>query len=347
MTGFRGAGPNSGDLKRLLADDCERVVETILPDCSREGSELRGHDRSGTLWVTETRGRKRGISLCTACPDNSGDLLDLVTHALFDGSRSAAYRWALRFLGAAANRPVPGDLRPRDSRKLAEADDVKREWEKYRQAQPLVGSPAEAFLKGLRLGPDTIACPTPLRFAPRCLYGKDEATDRWIHRPAMLAPVVNPISGDFISLHCTYLEEHGGTWRKVSSKPTRKCWGSCAGGVIPLLRGASGTPLRKAPTGDGCVIGEGIENSLSGSFVRPELRVLAAISAGNLAKIALPPQIGLVVLVVDDDGEKTSLDEARERAINRWRQEGRTVEQMIPTRGYKDLNDQLQNELQH
>jgi hypothetical protein len=48
---------------------------------------------------------------------------------------------------------------------------------------------------------------------------------------------------------------------------------------------------------------------------------------------------------VDDDGERTTLNETRDRAIERWRREGRRTERMVPTRGYKDLNDQLKSEL--
>lgn len=103
MPAFRGSGPSSGDLKRLLVNDCERVVEAVLPDCRREGSELRGHGRDGMLWVVETRGRNRGVGDRPADPDRSGDLLDLVTHALCDGDPSAAYRWALRYLGGVVN----------------------------------------------------------------------------------------------------------------------------------------------------------------------------------------------------------------------------------------------------
>jgi hypothetical protein len=121
--------------------------------------------------------------------------------------------------------------------------------------------------------------------------------------------------------------------------------GQLPGGVIELSNGASGKPLRDAPEGDGCLIAEGIENAMTASFLRPELHALAAVSVGNIPKISLPPQIGLVVLVCDDDGEKVALDETRERALLRWRREDRSTEKMVPVRGYKDLNDQLQKEL--
>jgi hypothetical protein len=347
MSGFRGSGPSAGELKRRLAEDCERAVETILPDCRREGSELRGHGQDGALWVVETRGSKRGVALCTCDPDLSGDLLDLVAGARCGGDLSAAYRWALQYFGGTVNRPPPAAPSHRDPEKAYETEAVKRKryWGWYERVQPGADGPVEAYLAGRGLIRDIVEVPESLRFAPRCLYVKDDQSGRWTHRPAMLAPVVDPITDQFIALHCTYLEQVRGVWRKVSSKPARKCWGRFGGGVIKLSNGASRQPLRDAPVGDGCVIGEGIENVLTASFLRPELRALAAISIGNILKIALPPQIGLVVLACDDDGEKMALRETYERAIRRWRHEGRSTEKMVPTRGYKDLNDQLQKEL--
>jgi hypothetical protein len=347
MPAFRGQGPSSGELKRLLAEDCERAVETILPDCRREGSELRGHGQDGALWVVETRGSKRGLALCTSDPDLSGDLLDLVAGALCGGDLRAAYRWALQYFGGTANRPTPTEaLRP-DSEKANETDAAKRAryWERYEQGLPGANSAIDEYLGRRGLTRDIIELPQVLRFAPHCPYVKDDQSGRWTHRPAMLAPVFDPITGEFLSLHCTYLEQVGGVWRKVSSDPARKCWGRFGGGVIELSNGASGQPLRDAPEGDGCLVGEGIENVLTANFLRPELRALAAISIGNIPKIALPPRIGLVVLACDDDGEKMALKEIYERAIRRWRHEGRSTEKMVPTRGYKDLNEQLQKEL--
>jgi hypothetical protein len=323
------------------------VCQAALPDCRFEGGELRGHAASdGMLWTVATRGRKRGLALNTADPEQSGDLLDLVTHALCGGDRSAGYRWALQFRGAAASRPAPQPSH-RDAKPADESDATKRAryWSWYERALPGRGSPVEAYLGARGLTPDIVDLPDVLRFSPRCRYVHDEQTARWTHRPAMLAPIVNPISGAFLALHATYLEQIDGVWRKVASKPARKCWGSYAGGVIALANGRSGKPLREAPAGDACLIAEGIENALSASFVRPELRVLAGVSVSNFPTIALPPAIGLVCLVCDDDGEKTHLDEIRERAIDRWRREGRSREQMTPLRGCEDLNDWLQREL--
>jgi hypothetical protein len=323
------------------------VVEAILPDCRRKGSELRGHGQDGSLWVVETRGRKRGVALCVADPDRSGDLLDLATHALCGGDRSAAYHWALQYLGGTVDRPTPAEARRPDPERANETEAAERKrylgW--YEGAVQAVGDPVDGYLGGRGLGRDIIERPAVLRFAPDCLYGKDQQSNRWLRHPAMLAPVTDPLSGAFLSLHCTYLESVNGVWRKVSSDPPRRCWGRYGGGVIELSNGASGKALRDAPEGAGCLIGEGIENAMSASFLRPELHALAGLNIGNIPKIALPPQFGLVVLVVDDDGERTALNETRDRAIERWRREGRRVERMVPTRGYKDLNDQLKSEL--
>jgi hypothetical protein len=339
---FQGYGPSAGELKRQLAEICEQVCQAALPDCRFEGGELRGHAASdGSLWKVATRGRKRGLALNTADPDQSGDLLDLVTNALCGGDRRAGYRWALQFLGGAVSRPVPTTAplaRDPEAAAAVDAERRKQYWGWYQQALPGVGSPCDAYLAGRGLTRELIALPECLRYSPRIRYVKDDATGRWTHRPAMLAPITDPLSGEFLALHATYLEQIGDVWRKVSSKPARKCWGPLSGGIIEL----GALPLRDAPDGSGCLIGEGIENVLSAAIARPELHAVAGVFLGNIPKIALPPQIGLVVLVVDDDGERTNLDEIRERAIDRWRREGRRVEVLRPLKGLKDLNEQLQ-----
>jgi hypothetical protein len=227
MPGFHGWGPTAGELKRRLAEDCERVVEAILPDCCRQGSELRGHGQHG-LWVVETRGRKRGIGHCTADPDLSGDLLDLITHEVCGGDRSAAYHRALQYLGGVVSWSPPAKPPHHDPEKAQETEAAKRKrsWDWYERALPGADSPVEAYMNGRGLTRDIVELPEILRYAPRCLYVKDEQSGRWTHRPAMLAPVFDPISGEFLSLHCTYLEQVRGVWRKVSSDPARKCWGS-------------------------------------------------------------------------------------------------------------------------
>jgi hypothetical protein len=341
---FQGYGglPSAGELKHRLAEICEQVCQAALPDCRFEGGELRGHAASdGALWKVATRGRKRGLALNTADPDQSGDLLDLVTNALCGGDRRAGYRWALQFVDGAVSQPVAiAAPLARDPEAAAAVDAERRKqyWGWYQRALPGPGSPRDAYLAGRGLTRELIALPECLRFFPRCRYVFDEKSRMWTHRPAMLAPITDPLSGEFRSLHATYLEPTAGGWRKVSSKPARKCWGSISGGVIEL----SVVPLREAPEGAGCLIGEGIENVLSAALVRPELLAVAGISVNNLPKIMLPPQIALVVLAIDDDGEKTQLAAVLEKAIDRWRREGRGAETMVPLRGLKDWNEQLQ-----
>ncbi|HWG80748.1 MAG TPA: toprim domain-containing protein [Stellaceae bacterium] len=345
MPGFRGSGPSAGELSRRLADDIERVAEAVLADCRRDGSELRGHGSDGALWVVETRGRKRGLALNAADPDRSGDPLAFVANARFAGDTRAAYAWAVAWFGETsggmARHRVPPPAAPEDRAGTdrqgdeAEQDERKRRRSLFRYLsaeKSIAGTPAEAYLAGRGL-----ACALPLlskalRFAPACFYSHELP-----ELPALVAPVIEPSSRKFMAAHCTYLAITPDGVRKLNRRPAKKVWGRYAGGLIPLTRGFSNKPLKHAPDLDGCLIAEGIENALVAAWLRPELRAFAGVAVGNLAAIALPEQMASVVLVCDRDGENDGVTRARERAVNRWLQEGRGVEFLRPPEGHKDM----------
>lgn len=338
---FRGVGnrPSAGELARSLAHRLEDILPSILADCRIEPGEARGHGQDGALWVVARNGAKRGVALCASEPDRSGDMFALVTEALHGGDRRAAYAWALERCAGIAAPPAPAV-----ERQVAEAaarDDRMRRggMAKYLQARASIAdTPAGSYLLGRGLS-DPAILGGGLRFAPDCYYCGLGALAE--HYPALVAPVINPKTRSWLAAHCTYLQRDSGQWKKLRRIPARKVWGRYAGGVIPLLRGASGKRLRHAPE-EGVLLGEGIENTLSGAVLRPELRALAAVAIGNFAAIALPENFTFVVLVQDRDGENEGSRRARERAIDRWLHEGRGVEVLKPPAGYEDMNAWLQ-----
>ena len=334
---FRGIGgrPSAAELSRRLAAEIEDVTAAVLPDCRKEGSELRGHGSDGALWVVETRGHKRGVALCAADPERSGDALTLVSEALYGGDRGHGYAWALQRYGdgpvapVARQAPFVGDA--------PELPDLRRRRARGRYIHAdrrIRGTPAGSYLLGRGIPENLFG--QALRFDAECFYAG--RGDDQVLLPAMLAPVLEPISREIIACHCTYLAFRDGRWRKAAVKPARKVWAPFRGGLIPLLRGGSNKRLRDAPDGDGCLIAEGIENALSAAFLRPELRCFAAVSVGNLAAIQLPEAIASVCLVEDRDGENDAVRDAYKRAIDRWLNEGRGVEFIRPPGGHDDLN---------
>lgn len=339
MAGFH---PSAGELSRRLADDIERVAEALLADCRREGSELRGHGADGALWVVETRGRKRGVALCAADLDRSGDAFAFVANARFAGDTRAAYAWAVAWFGETsggmARHPTAPTAPPAGG--PPETDDAEQDERRRRRSlfrylsadKSIAGTPAEAYLAGRGL-----ACALPLlskalRFAPACFYSHELP-----ELPALVAPVIEPSSRKFMAAHCTYLAIAPDGVRKLNRRPAKKVWGRYAGGLIPLTRGFSNKPLKHAPEDDGCLIAEGIENALAAAWLRPELRAFSGVAVGNLAAIALPEQMATVVLVCDRDGENDGVTRARERAVNRWLHEGRGIEFLRPPEGHKDM----------
>jgi putative DNA primase/helicase len=114
--------------------------------------------------------------------------------------------------------------------------------------------------------------------------------------------------------------------------PSKKTAGSIEGGAIRL----------QEPT-DSLVIGEGIETSASAG-VLCGLPAWAAVSAGNLPRIALPPTVRRVVIACDHDepGKR-----AAQAAARRWAREGREVRIKLPNQEHEDFNDILLRERRH
>jgi hypothetical protein len=129
-------------------------------------------------------------------------------------------------------------------------------------------------------------------------------------------------------------------------KPAKITFGPIGGGIIPLLRGATGLVINQARKEE-LLIGEGIENSLSASLNYPDLRCWAGISVGNLEAVDLPPQFPYVKLIRDRDGNNQGVHAARMGMIARWQGEGRSITFVDPPRGFKDVNDWRRSKLAH
>jgi hypothetical protein len=210
-------------------------------------------------------------------------------------------------------------------------------------------NPLELYLAGAKDRPE-IACylsgrigaaieelpeaPRGLRFSERCFHSRHAG-----ELPVMLAPMIDLATHAHIATHVTYLaHDQAGTWRKASVDPAKKIYGSFAGGVIPLMRGASGRWLSDAPDGDVVLLAEGIENALAGAYISSEHpRVLACGAVGNLAGLPLPAALKRVILVEDNDEMNGAVAELRRRAVAGWQAEGRVVEWMRAPRGCKDF----------
>ena len=203
-----------------------------------------------------------------------------------------------------APRPSPGST-------MAEA---LRLW---RQTRPAAGTPVAAYLS--RRGYDG-PIPPALRFLPRCWH---KETRSW--HPAMVGPVERVGSAGPVAIHRTYLQPDGAGKAKIA--PSKMTLGPIKGGAVRL-----------AEAGAHLAVAEGIETGLSVQLASG-IPAWAAISAGGLRDLILPPLPLAARLTIAADADPVGLEKAPAAAF-RWRLEGRSVRIAVLSAG-QDLNDLL------
>lgn len=341
------------DLAAALAQRMPALAPELLPGGRRDGPEWRcgslAGERGQSLAV-RLHGERAGVWSDFASGER-GDALDLVAAVLFGGDVKAAMGWARRWLGLPDDpraAPLPATMR----RAPAPADDAAAEVEaegRRRAARGLfghpdtlhniAGTPAALYLagRGIELA-ELGRIPRALRFHPGVW-----CQEAGCPLPAMLAAIHGP-DGEHVATHRTWLAEAGGVWRKAPLAKAKKVLGGFAGGTVRLWRGATGRPLREARDGEAVALAEGIETGLSVALACPELRVLAAVSLGNMGSVALPPAIRTVILCADNDGDNPAAARGLQRAVDRFAGEGREVRVAFPPDGHGDFNDALNAE---
>jgi putative DNA primase/helicase len=187
-------------------------------------------------------------------------------------------------------------------------------WRRGRDAR---GTLAERYLRsrGLEL-PET----DRLRFVPELLHAPSGT--RW---PGLLGLIARGHDDVPLGVHRTFLAPDGRG--KARIEPARMVCGPCGGGAVRL---APHEPERAL------LVGEGIETVLA-AMQATGLPGWAAISAGGLQGLMLPPDVHEVVIVADgDDAGET----AARAAAERWAREGRRASIARMPRGL-DANDVL------
>lgn len=325
--------PSPDTLKRELGLRIADLARAVLPDGHLEGAEWIGHGPDGAKWGIVLKGRKAGYFQNFGTGHGGTSALALVRDAVCGGDYRHAYVWALRFLGndvlvPARMRAPPAQEPPRKggNGQALYLQAWQFSWE----------NPVGQYLIGRGIEPARVAWPLrALRYHPTCW--NSEAGE---NLPAMVAAIVNPMTGEHVATHRTWLaKDHRLGWIKAPLGQPKKSVGHVKGGVIALTRGHYTRALPRPGPREGCVIAEGIENALVGAMLFPEWRALAAVSVGNLPAIELPGKIRSVTLMKDRDGENVAVMETREAAYARWDLEGRKVEVWEPPEGCHDAAD--------
>lgn len=307
--------------------------------------------------------------------DAHGDLIDLIR--LSCGlSASDAIREARAFLGL--QHETPELRRSREdaaarmkARRQAEERAQKDRAERRRAAarglwlsaqEAIAGTPVEAYLAGRAIDLRALGHqPRALRYHAECQYAHSETDPETgevfeikAAMPAMLAAICDA-RGEIVACHRTYLAiGSDGRWRKAlipsprtgEALPVKKVLGDFKGAAIRLgngigPRGGKAARLAECPPGSRVYIAEGIETALSARILRPEARVLAAVSLSNMGAVELPANVAEVVLITDGDTHPQAR-EALDRAIRAHAAKGRTVRTWASDRPGEDLNDALQ-----
>jgi phage/plasmid primase-like uncharacterized protein len=159
---------------------------------------------------------------------------------------------------------------------------------------------------------------------------KEQAPHRLGARlPAMLAPVVN-VTGEQIGVHLTYLRRDGSGKATLPKEYQRECRGVIHGGAIRLSEHDPDSEL---------IVAEGIESAFSAMqlFGRAGW---AAVYAGGLKTMELPPDVRRIIIAADNDASGTGQRNAL-AAYDGWRAEGRQVCIKTPPAVGTDFNDLL------
>lgn len=303
-----------------------------------------------------------------------GDLIDLIALSL-GLSASDAIREARAFLGL--EHETPELRRARDA--AAAAQKARRQDEERRQKDEaarrrkraealwlsaqdqIAGTPVELYLRGRGIDLRALGHqPRAIRYHAACRFfhreddpETGEVFEVNLPLPAMVTAIVDG-SGALMAAHRTYLGlRPDGRWGKAEIAnprngailPPKKVYGDFKGGCIRLgngigPRGGYAGRLADCPPGTRVYIAEGIETALSARVLRPEARVLAAVSLANMGQIVLPANVAEVVLITDRDDHPQAVAQL-ERAIAAHAAQGRLVMTWASDRPGEDLNDAL------
>jgi putative DNA primase/helicase len=206
-----------------------------------------------------------------------------------------------------------------DARRTARALNI------WRNTQPGAGSIAHRYVASRGTAPDQ--WPPNLRFHPRCPRPRDDEGNTLAALPAMVGLVEHVEHGP-VAVHCTYLRPDGKG--KADVYKPKAIFGPVSGGAVRF-----GAPR----AGEWLAVAEGIETTLSVA-VACSMPAWAALSAGGIKKLVLPPEATLVLICADHDSSGTGERDARNAAA-RWLAEGRRVRIALPPQPGTDFNDVL------
>lgn len=342
------------ELKHLANGQVRSLASHLLPN----GRENCGFWEVGSIAGEKGQslklnlsGSNKGLwtdfSAAKGTPQYSGNLIQLVAQVQFGGRIGDAVQWMISWLGLDGLDPARLAKEKAKANKAARdnaAEGAKEREKKRARAHslflagvPIAGTPAETYLvrRGIDLRAAGMAAPGSLRFHPEvaCVEAGKDAAGRTRRLPALLAAIV-ALDGRHLGTHRTWLRADGRD--KADLSEAKKAMGAFAGGFIPLWKGTQRCSMKDLRPGTRIFTSEGIEDGLSVALVRPDDRIVAAVSLSNIGGLELPAGCPLYVLGQRD--EKMQAIEAFEAAVTRQQATGREVFLVLPPEGFKDYN---------
>lgn len=301
------------EISQALADQAESLVRALFPAGRLLGREwcigsIAGEPGQSLRirFVGQHRGRWREFADGT-----HGDLLDLISAVHCGGDLRQAIKWARSWLGG--EERTPRRISETPTRKFHIGELARRLWN---EARPAAGTLTDLYLEARRIH---CAIPPSIRHHPAVEYW--HAGKMLGKFPAMLAAVTDLRTDEFRGLHRTYLQPD------VDANPAGKL----------ALNDDAGNSLKPklslgAIAGNGIVlgglsrrhvvfVGEGIETTARAISLTGRGGI-AAVSAGNMARLRLPDSARLIYILVDPD---TAGQRGSREAAQRWCREGRKV----------------------
>lgn len=339
------------------------LVKQILPDPKAYHTPGYYHCRNparedrnvGSFWVLTTGEATGGWR--DMATGEGGDVIDLVALSL-RLSRGEALHWLADWTGI---RRLSEPMRQaRVTQWRAEADQAAMQ---AAQDLPTLRRRAKAlWLAGLPIEPPAAGAepspawryltearalnlpaiggaPSLLRWLPRHRH-----RESGLERPCIVAGIVD-VAGALIGVHRTWLRPDGRD--KAQVRPARKVWPrGCAGGLIWLTRGGSRHgPIEAGRRGETSIVilGEGIEDALTGGLGEREARSAAFVSLAYLPAVPDQPCAEGYVLLRDNDWHAPDAIAQFEAGLRHISSHGKPTEWIGSPHG-KDFNDLAQAE---
>ena len=198
------------------------------------------------------------------------------------------------------------------------ADRKKRALDLWNEAFPVSGTIAAQYLLARGLAISSLPV---LRFHSRCPHPSGA------NLPAVIG-LVEHVNHGPTAIHRTFISANGSG--KAAVEPDKASLGPVAGGAVRLAQVRAGQWL---------LVAEGLETTFSVMHACA-LPGWAALSAGGIKSLVLPPSANMVVICADDGANGVG-QRAANAAAERFLAEGRRVRIALPPRSGLDFNDLL------